>query len=361
MADKSQRTEEATAKHRKDMREKGTVARSPELGGWASLLAVSSLLPWLGGLATNRVDSFFQNVVATMSHPDSAGAIGILGQGLTTAAEAVMPILLVGSVIAIAIATAQVGLHITPKALRANFSRISPKAGLRRIASSRGLWTLAKTALKVAMLAVVGSVIMSHLIHAVLGGATLPLQTTLLDTGSTVSQMMRVIGMLALFIAGADYYFQRRSHNQDLKMTKQEVRDERRDSEGNPEVRRALRSRARRLSRMHVMAAVARADVVVVNPTHFAVAIVYDRESDSAPRVVAKGVDFTAQAIREHARRCGVVLVENPILARALHSSCEVDDLVPPHLYGAVARLLAFVYSLTPAARVYGGAHQMAG
>jgi flagellar biosynthesis protein FlhB len=218
-----------------------------------------------------------------------------------------------------------------------------------------------KTTLKVAALAVVGYVIMSHLVHAVLGGATLPLQTTLLATVSTVTQMMRSIGILALVIAGGDYYFQRRSHNQDLRMTKQEVRDERRESDGNPEVRRALRTKARRLSRMHVMAAVARADVVVVNPTHFAVAIAYDREKDRAPRVVAKGADYTAMAIREHASRCGVVLVESPILARALHGSCEVDDVVPPTLYAAVARLLAFVYSLTPAARVYGGAHRMAG
>ena len=143
-------------------------------------------------------------------------------------------------------------------------------------------------------------------------------------------------------------------------MTKQEIRDEFRQSEGNPEVRRAIRSRARSNARTHMMAAVSRADVVVTNPTHFAVAIAYNRREDRAPRVVAKGADFNAMLIREHARSCGVVIVENPPLARALHKSCEVDDVVPPTLYAAVARLLALVYSLSPSARIFREVHVMA-
>ena len=110
-----------------------------------------------------------------------------------------------------------------------------------------------------------------------------------------------------------------------------------------------------------MMAAVANADVVVTNPTHFAVAIAYDRETDHAPRVVAKGADFMAVGIRERARSCGVVVVENPPLARSLHASCEVDDVVPPRLYAAVARLLAFTYTLSPTARVFRDVHTMAG
>lgn len=359
MADKSSRTEKGTTKHRKEMREKGTVARSPEIGGWAALVVVVSMLPWMGGIAANRIVGFVRDVVGAMAHPDLSVAVAILGQGLMTAAFAALPILLIGSAIGVVIATAQVGLRITPKALRFQFSRISPKNGLHRLFSSQGSWTLAKTSLKISILGFVGFGILKHLVQGVLGGATLALPSTILATTSTVLRLMRVIGVSALVIAGADYFFQRRSHNQDLRMTKQEIRDERRESDGNPEVRRALRNKARRLSRMHVMAAVARADVVVTNPTHFAVAIAYDRQKDRAPRVVAKGADFNAQAIREHARRCGVVLVENPILARALHSSCEVDDVVPPALYTAVARLLAFVYSLSPTARVYRDVHKM--
>jgi flagellar biosynthesis protein FlhB len=184
---------------------------------------------------------------------------------------------------------------------------------------------------------------------------------TLSATTSTVVDLMRYIGTLALLIAGADYFFQRRTYQQNLRMTKQEVKDERRQSDGSPEVRRAMRGKLRRFSRMHMMAAVANADVIVTNPTHYAVAIAYDRQNDRAPRVVAKGADFIAAAIRERARSNGVVIVENAPLARSLHASCEVDDVVPPRLYASVARLLAFVYSLPPTARAFREVHPMAG
>lgn len=359
MADKRERTEDATAKHKKETREKGMVARSPEIGGWASLLVVTMTLPWLGGVAVARIDSFLNTTMDAMSHPSSRVAIAVVDRGLATALFASLPIVLVATAVAVAVATAQVGLRATPKALRWKFSRISPKAGFGRIASARGLWTLGKTMLKVALLSLVGYGVIARLVHALLGGSTLPLSATLDVTASSITAMMRNIGLLALVVAGADYAVQRRSHNQEVRMTKQEVKDERRDGEGNPEVRRAQRNRARRMTRTQVMAAVARADVVVTNPTHYAVAIAYDRERDRAPVIVAKGADFMAQAIREHARRSGVVLVENRQLARTLHAICEVDDPVPPALYTAVARLLAFVYSLTPAARAYSGVYDM--
>jgi flagellar biosynthetic protein FlhB len=287
--------------------------------------------------------------------------VGVLGEGLTTAALAALPILVIGGGVAVAIAFGQVGLRFTPKALRFQFSRISPKSGLQRLFSMQGVWTLGKTLSKMAALAGIGYLVLSQLIHSVLGDSTLPLPTTLSTASSTVIDLMRDIGVLALVIAGADYAFQRRSYQQDLRMTKQEVKDERRQSDGSPELRRAQRRKARRLSRMHMMAAVATAQVVVANPTHFAVALAYDREKDRAPRVVAKGVDVLAAEIRDRARLHGVPIVVNPPLARSLHASCEIDDTVPPQLYGAAARLLAFVYALTPTARAFGDLHQMAG
>ncbi len=358
MADKSQNTEKATPKHRKEMREQGNVARSAELGGWASLLLVASMLPRLGSLAANRISGFLQETIKAMGHPSPGMAVAILGKGLETMVYAALPIVLVGSGIAIAIAVAQVGLRFTPKAL-VKFSRISPKAGLSRLGSSQGIWTLGKTLLKFSVLAVVGYLIVHGLVKSVIGGSTLPIQATLTAAVSTVASLMRVIGALALAIAGADYYFERRRYQQDLRMTKQDVKKEFRETEGSPELRRALRSKARQLSRQQVMAAVARADVVVANPTHFAVAIVYDRNNDRAPRVVAKGADFNAIAIRERARGCGVAIVENPPLARTLYASCEVDDVIPPRLYAAVAQLLAFVYSLSSTARVFNEVHRM--
>ena len=169
---------------------------------------------------------------------------------------------------------------------------------MSRLFSGQGLWTLGKTLLKMAVLAAVGYLILHGLMHAVLGDSTLPLPVTLAAATSTVVDLMRFIGVLALVIAGADYFFQRRTYQQNLRMTKQEVKDERRQSDGSPEVRRALRSKARRFTRMHIMAAVANADVVVTNPTHYAVAIAYDRKNDRAPRVVAKGAGYIAAGIK---------------------------------------------------------------
>jgi flagellar biosynthetic protein FlhB len=360
MADKSQRTEKATPKHRKESRDKGKVARSPELGAWAGLLVVAALLPRLGGQAADRIDRFLQLVAQSVAHPSTSAAIGVLAQGLGTAAVAALPIVLVCTAIGVASNFAQVGLRFTPKALGAQFSRISPRAGFSRIFSSQGAWSLGKTLVKVGLLAALGYTLLHQLMDSVLGGATLPLPTTLAAAGASIGGLLRDVGALALVVAGADYAFQRRSYQQGLRMTKQEVKDENRRNDGSPEVRRALRSKARRLSRMRMMAAVATADVVVTNPTHFAVAIAYDRKKDRAPRVVAKGADLLAARIRTRAAEHGVPVVEHPVLARTLHASCEVDDVVPTALYAAVARLLAFVYSLSPTAKLLGNVHRMA-
>lgn len=361
MADKSQRTEKPTGKRKREMREKGNVARSTELGGWASFLLICSFLPQLGGSAAGRVFGFVDNTVQAMSHPDAGTAAALVGQGLSAAAFASLPILLTAGAVGLAASLAQVGIRFTPKAMSLKFSRISPKSGMKKVFSSQGFWSLGKTLLKVAVLASMGYAIMHQLINSVVGGATLPLGTTVASSLETLVKLVRFVGVLAFILALADYMFQRHSNMQEMRMTKQEIKDEQRETDGAPETRRAVRTRARKISRMSMMAAVASADVVVTNPTHFAVAIAYDRNRDFAPRVVAKGADFNALAIKERARSCGVVIVENPPLARMMHSSCEVDDLVPPELYAAVAQLLAFVYSLSPTSRAFQDVHRMSG
>ncbi len=360
MADKSQRTERPTTKHKKEFREKGRVARSSELGSWASLLVVATLLPRLGGAAASRIDSFLQQVVQSMAHPSTAAAVGVLGTGLVTVAWAALPVVALCTAIGVAISFAQVGLRFTPKALRVVVSRISPRTGLTRIFSAQGTWSLGKTILKFAVLSLVGYALLHGLFSSVLGGSTPPLGSTLAITGSTTETLLRDIGVLALVVAAVDYGFQRRQYQQNLRMTKQEVRDEMRRTEGSPEMLRARRTKARKLSRMRMMAAVATADAVVINPTHYAVAIAYDRAQDRAPRVVAKGVDMLAARIRDRAAAHGVPIVENPELARTLHAVCDIDDVVPATLYTAVARLLAFVYSLSPTAKALRSVHQMA-
>ena len=359
MADKSDKTEQPTARHKKKVREGGSVARSAELGAWACLLLVGSMLPALGGSATAKVVTFLHEVLHAMSAPSTAAAVGVLGDGLTTAALAALPVVLLCTAVGLLFNFGQVGLRFTPKALAPKGARISPKAGLKRIASAQGVWSLAKTVAKLVALALVGYVIVRQLMASVLGGNTLPLPVTMGAAAGTVTTLFRQVGAVALLIAAGDYAFQRRQYQQGLRMSKQEIRDEMRKEDGSPEMRRAVRRKARDLSRMRMMAAIAGADVVVTNPTHFAVAIAYDQGVDRAPRVVAKGADLMAVRIRERAREHRVPIVENPPLARTLHAACEVDDVVPPRMYEAVAQLLAFVYSLTPAAKVLQHTHRM--
>jgi flagellar biosynthetic protein FlhB len=359
VADKSDKTEQPTARHKKEVRQGGSVARSAELGAWACLLLVGSLLPMLGGRASAQVVTFLHEVLDAMSRPSAVGAVAVLGDGLATAALAALPVLLLCTVVGLLFNFGQVGLRFTPKALAPKGSRISPQAGLKRIASTQGLWNLGKTVAKLVALALVGFVILRQLMAGVLGGSTLPLPTTMAAAGGTVTTLFRQVGGVALLIAAGDYAFQRRQYQQNLRMSKQEIRDEMRKEDGSPEMRRAVRRKARDLSRMRMMAAIAGADVVVTNPTHFAVAIAYEQGVDRAPRVVAKGADVMAARIRDRAREHRVPIVENPPLARTLHAACEVDDVVPPRMYEAVAQLLAFVYSLSPAAKVLQDTHRM--
>jgi len=359
VADKSDKTEQPTARHKKEVREGGSVARSAELGAWACLLLVGSMLPMLGGRAAAQVVTFLHEVLHAMSAPTGAGAVGVLGDGLTTAALAALPVVLLCTVVGLLFNFGQVGLRFTPKALAPKGSRVSPKAGLKRIASSEGAWNLAKTLAKLVILALVGLMVLRQLMGGVLGGTTLPLPATLAAVGGTVTSLFRQVGAVALVIAAGDYAFQRRKYQQNLRMSKQEIRDEMRKEDGSPEMRRAVRRKARDLSRMRMMAAIAGADVVVTNPTHYAVAIAYDQGVDRAPRVVAKGADIMAARIRDRAREHRVPIVENPPLARTLHAACEVDEVVPPRLYEAVAQLLAFVYSLPLAAKVLQDTHRM--
>lgn len=359
MADKSDKTEQPTARHKKEIREQGSVARSAELGAWASLLVVGSMLPSIGGRAAGRVEVFFHDVLQAMAAPSSAAAIGVLTEGLSTAAVAALPIVLVCTVVGLLFNFGQVGLRFTPKALAVKGSRISPREGIKRMVSAQGVWNLVKTLAKLVALALVGYVIVRRLTAGVLGGTTLPLADTVSAMGATTTALFRDIGGVALMIAAGDYVFQRRQYQQNLRMSKREIREESRREDGAPEMRRAVRRKALDLSRMRMMAAIAGADVVVTNPTHYAVAIAYDQGVDRAPRVVAKGADMMAARIRERAREHRVPIVENAPLARTLHAACEVDDVVPPRIYEAVAQLLAFVYSLSPAAKVLQDTHRM--
>lgn len=358
--DKSQKTEKPTPKHRRKARDEGRVAQSGEIGSWLSLGALVLALPALGGHALTAITGYLTLVTGAMSVDDPTRSIALLSRGMWTMVDAAGPLLLVTTAAGLIAAYGQVGFRFAPGALGFRWNKVSPVTGLKRIFSVNGAWNLAKMMLRLLLLVGVGYLVVHTLIGRLLGPGTLPIGATISIGGGAILTLVRDLAAVALLLAFVDYAFQRHRFNDSMKMTKEEVRRERRETEGNPEIRRSLRRRRRRLSRMQIRAAVARADVIVVNPTHYAVGLRYDRSKDTAPRVIAKGEDEDALTIRVFALDHGVPIVENPAVARSLYGACEVGDTVPAHLYQVVARLLAFIYRLTPAARALVDVHKMA-
>lgn len=346
---REERTEKATPRHRKKARERGDVARSADLSGAtvlvAGLLVVSMTAPSIANATAQSFREILSSIAAPARATSAAGLNGLMNVTISTLLAAVAPIAGVCLLAALAVGAAQVGGRPHPQALRADFRRLNPASGLRNVFGANLPFEALKAVLKVA---VVGAV------------AALTLLPGLTDLASTVGvqpgALASIAGGRALGVAQraafayvlvglADYGWKRFRHERRLRMTKQELKDEVRQYGVSSEVKAALRRRQMQLARARMMAAVPEADVVVTNPTHFAVALRYDG-TRTAPEVVAKGQDLIAAQIKRIALEHEVPVISDPPLARALHSSCEIGSLIPEELYAAVARVLAFVYRL---------------
>jgi flagellar biosynthesis protein FlhB len=345
MSGKKDATEEATPKKRKDARRDGNVARTPDLSAWAAVLAASFLLPGL--LRTLHDDSIvtLRRAADFMDEPDPAVAVDLLRDAMLGGAMALVP-LLGGVVLAIlAGAAVQGGLRPAPKLLVPKFNRLNPAQGLKRLAGPRSWWEGAKTLIKTVVLGAILYSVVRDLVPTVMASGAQPLGSLVALVGEKGLLLLRTAAVAGLAMAVVDYLVARRRVAKDLRMTLQEVRDEHRNSEGDPQLRGAIRSRQIAMSRNRMMAEVATADVVLTNPTHVAVALRYD-PAKGAPRVVAKGAGVVAARIREAATRHRVPIVQDVPLARALHGSCELGQEIPADLFGPVARVLAFLHRL---------------
>lgn len=356
-----EKTERPTPKRKKEARKEGKVARSPEISGWAGVLLSSFLLPMVFRQGATRVENLLLLASESAARPRAADTTRLLGAGLYDVVVLVAPIALAYLALALALGFAQVGVRPSLKPITPTLSRLNPVEGLRRLISPNGLWELAKAVVKLAVISLVAWSTLSSTVVSLIGGSVLPLSASVVTGASSTLSLLHAVAGVGLVIALADYGFQRWRMQKSLRMSRQEIKDETRQSEGDPLVRRRIRSQQVRMTRLRMMAAVASADVVVVNPTHFAVALRYERGQGSAPRVVAKGADELAARIREEADRHAVPVVSDPPLARSIYSLCEIDSEIPAVLYSAVARLLAFVYGLSPAARRFGGVLRVPG
>ena len=350
-----ERTEKATPKHRKRAREKGQVARSPDLGGAfvliAGLLAISVMAPRV--MASGA--SAFRGILGAIAHPGrattAAGLNGLLHTTLSTIALAVGPIAGACMVAGLAAGVAQVGFSPTTHVLKPDFRRVNPVSGLKNLFGPNFVFELLKTIAKVA---VVGLVAGLALLPGLTGlASTVGISPAALGamSGSRALGIAQRAAFAYLAIGVLDYAWKRHRHERQLRMTKQQVKDETRQYGVSAEVKMAQRRRQMQAARARMMAAVPEADVVITNPTHFAVALRYDG-SRTAPEVVAKGKDLIAAQIRRIAEENDVPVVADPPLARALHQSVEIGQVIPEELYAAVAGVLAFVYRLSGSRRL---------
>jgi flagellar biosynthetic protein FlhB len=361
-ADKHSRTEKPTARRKKEARRGGQVARTPELITWLVIMSGTYLVQRTVQSTYALSLKLWSEVSDAISHPSLTSDLSIAGNGAKGALSCLAPAVLATMVLALLANLAQTRGLVTFSPLKPNFSRLNPAKGLKRLFSPRSAWEAAKQAVRVGLLSLVAWKTLKGFVPVVTGAG--PLSSTAIASmvASRALSLTRQVAGIGLGLAIADYVVQYRKMARQLRMTRYEVKEESKSSEGSPYVRGAIRRRQRQIARNRMIAAVARADAVVLNPTHFAVAVSYVR-GRGAPRVVAKGADFLALRIRDEATAHRVPLVEDPPLARALYVACELEQEIPTELYEAVARLLTFIYSLKAsgrASRIDGAPHKPA-
>jgi flagellar biosynthetic protein FlhB len=343
------RTEQASAKRLEDARARGQVPRSRELGMTAVVMA--GALVMLSGRSYFAA-GFEQLFVLGLRLPralffDARLLPQALGEGLATGLGLLLPLAAATIVAAVAGTVALGGWAFSAEAMTPNFSKLNPVSGLGRLFSWNGLVELLKALAKFAVVAVVAGLLLWQLSDDFLGLGTLTLQAAIGRAAWLAGICLAGLATSLLLIAAVDVPFQFWHHHRQLRMTKQEAKDEQKETEGRPEVRSRIRSLQRALATRRMMADVPKADLVAMNPTHYAVALRYDAGKMKAPRVVAKGADLMALQIRRIAEAHKVPVFEHPQFARALYYTSEVGKEISPRLYVAVAQVLTYIYQLT--------------
>lgn len=354
MSASEEKTEKPTPKKVKESRKEGQVARTQELGGWAALLLATVAFPAAFRWEIAALDDLMTRALRTLDDPTAEEALELLGVGslhsfvvLVVMSSAIM-------VVSAAVTLAQGGFYLATKAVKPKASKLDPIKGLKRIFGPQSAWEGVKMLVKCALVALL--VYSSVQAMMPLLGGMVPMGVVLSLAGERAMSLLRTVAIAGLVMAALDYLVVRRRTGKQTRMSKNEVKQEHKQQEGDPLLKGAIRSRQIAASRNRMLADITNADVVLVNPTHVAVALRYQPER-GAPVVVARGAGVIAARIREVAAEHDVPLVRDVPLARALHASTEVGQEIPAELFAAVAHVLAFVISRrTRGAR--GGTHR---
>ncbi|GII26150.1 EscU/YscU/HrcU family type III secretion system export apparatus switch protein [Planosporangium mesophilum] len=340
-----EKTEKPTEKRKREARKEGQIPRTPDLGSWGGLLIASMLLPMLVRNTMKTAEKLFFLSAAVISDPDPGKAMKVMVTGLKDGAMTVAPLALGMLAVGIAATAAQGGLRPATKLLKPNFKRLNPFSGLKKTFGPQAGWEAVKATVKTAILGIVLYLQLRVMLPGLVTAGSMPLPALLDLITDTVLTLVRTAAVAGLVMAAADYAMARRRIGKQIKMSKHEVKQEHKQQEGDPLLKGAIRSRQMAMSRQRMMSDLVKADVVLVNPTHVAVALRYD-PSRGAPRVVAKGAGAVAARIRQVATDKRIPMVQDVPLARALYKACDLGAEVPPELYNAVARVLAFVMTL---------------
>ncbi|POF41871.1 flagellar biosynthesis protein FlhB [Pseudomonas laurylsulfativorans] len=342
------KTEDPTEKKKKDAREKGEIARSKELNTLAIMLAgAGALLVFGGALAEDMMELMRLNFSLSREVVLDQRSMGtyLLHSG-QIALLAIQPVMITLLLAALIVPISLGGWLFSAGTMAPKFSRMNPGAGLKRMFSAKAIAELLKALAKFFIVLFVALLVLSADIDDLLRIAHEPLDRAIIHSLQVVGWSTLWMACGLIIIAAVDVPIQLWESIKKLKMTKQEVRDEHKDQEGRPEVKQRIRQLQREMSQRRMMAAIPEADVVITNPTHYAVALKYDPEKGSAPVLLAKGSDFLALKIREIAAANEILLLESPALARSIYYSTELEQEIPGGLYLAVAQVLAYVYQI---------------
>ena len=343
------RTEKPTPKKREEARKKGHVAQSREIPS-AMILMTALAVFYFGGRAMARhlaelMQVSFRNLDSGWIQ--SPGSVQLMtGWLVKETLSLIMPMMLALLIIGIVANVAQFGFNFKEDLMVPDFKKLNPLSGAKRLVSLKALVELVKSVFKIGFVGLIAYLILQKELVTIPSLIRAEVVETAGYMGTVAFKIAFFVCLGLIVLAAADFAYQRWQHTKNLMMTKQEVKEERKQSDGDPQVKSRIRSMQIEMAQRRMMAAIPTADVVITNPTHFAIAIKFDAQTMDAPQVVAKGADYMAQRIREIAQENDVPLVENKPLARTLYGSTDIGDFIPAELYRAVAEVLAYVYRL---------------
>ncbi|MFP4697264.1 MAG: flagellar biosynthesis protein FlhB [Eubacteriales bacterium] len=345
-----EKTEKPTARKREKAREEGQVVKSIEINTAFLLITLFMTIKLIIPSFNNNMTNLFNDIYSKFDLSEDTVSIemmaGLLSEVILTMIKILAPIFIVVMVLGLFLNFLQVGFKITLKPLKPKLNRISPIQGFKRLFSLRAIFELIKSLFKIGIILVIVYFSIKDKEDILFAFYDMNLIQIIGWIGDLAIGIGLKIGVFFIFIAIADYLFQKYKQQKELKMTKQEVKDEHKMIDGNPEIKSKIRQKMREVSLRRMMQDLPKADVIITNPTHFAVAVQYDTSISSAPLIIAKGTDFLAARIKEKATEYEIEIVENKPLARTLYYTVDIGEEIPSELYQTVAEVLAFVYKL---------------